>query len=98
MFRLDSYGRQTVCAEHKQHAGCRTIPERRQDRLLEKGDICSDDGRGPRDFEVYGETIVVANQYSDNLAIIKYTANTGKMQLISNDESVSKPVMICVVR
>lgn len=70
----------------------------RDDGLLRKGDICSSGGKGPRDFEIFGETIVAANQYSDNLAIIKYAEDTGKMQLITNSEMVSKPVMICALK
>lgn len=66
--------------------------------LLRIGDICSCGGEGPRDFEIFGETIVVADQYSDNLAMLKYEKDTGKMRLISKDESVSKPVMICAIK
>lgn len=62
--------------------------------LLKTGDICSSGGKGPRDFEVFDKMIVAANQYTDNLAVISYSKDTGKMQLLSKNERVSKPVMI----
>lgn len=61
--------------------------------MLEIRDICSSGGKGPRDFEIFDQMIVAANQYTDNLALIKYE-DTGKMRLISKNEEVQKPVMI----
>ncbi|MDO5539231.1 MAG: lactonase family protein [Eubacteriales bacterium] len=66
--------------------------------MLETGDICSSGGKGPRDFEIFDKMIVAANQYTDNLAVIKYSEDTGKMQLVSKNEEVPKPVMIQVLK
>lgn len=66
--------------------------------MLKKMDIISCGGKGPRDFSVFGELLVVANQYTDNLALIEYAEDTGKMQLLSHKEAVPKPVMISAVR
>lgn len=64
------------------------------DGTLQKADICPSGGKGPRDFEIFGDLIVAANQYTDNLAVLRYDKNTGKMQILSRDEKVIKPVMI----
>ena len=65
-----------------------------QDGTLQKADICLAGGKGPRDFEIFGDLIIVANQYTDNLTVLRYDRETGKMQIISCDENVIKPVMI----
>lgn len=62
---------------------------------LEWGAICSSGGEGPRDFEIFDEMIVAANQYSNNLAVLKYDKETGKMELVTSEEKVEKPVMVC---
>lgn len=66
--------------------------------MLKKMDIISCGGKGPRDFSVFGEFLVVANQYTDNLALIEYAEDTGKMQLLSWQEAEAKPVMIYDIR
>lgn len=65
-----------------------------EDGKLKKTDIVSCGGKGPRDFSVFGELLVVANQYSHNLALIKYSEETGKMQVLPQRETVGSPVVL----
>lgn len=65
-----------------------------EDGHLEKLSICSSGGKGPRDFEIFGKTLVVANQYTDNLAVLQYEKSTGEMKILSDNENIAKPVMI----
>lgn len=62
--------------------------------MLETADMISCGGKGPRDFEIFEDMILVANQYTDNITAIEYSRETGKMKMTSVCETVSKPVMI----
>ncbi len=64
------------------------------DGRIEKAACVSSGGSGPRDFAVFGGYLVAANQYSDNLALIKFHGKSGEMELLPVSEPVSKPVMI----
>ena len=61
---------------------------------LEKLSVCVSGGKGPRDFEIFGKTLVVANQYTDNLAVLQVENATGEMKILSEEEKIFKPVMI----
>ena len=65
-----------------------------EDGRLEIRDFCTSGGQGPRDFAVFDNLIISANQYTDNLAVLEYSGDTGKMRLLSECEAVAKPVMI----
>ncbi len=67
----------------------------KEDGLLEKKEIISSGGSGPRDFAVLGKYLVSANQYSDNLAVFEYNEESGKMREILSSEKAARPVMIC---
>ncbi len=69
----------------------------REDGRIEKVDCISSGGNGPRDFAVFGNCIVAANHYSDNLSVIEFCDENGKMKLLGADESVTKPVMVAKI-
>lgn len=54
-------------------------------------------GRGPRDFEVFGRYLVIANQYSGNLAVVEYSEESGELKLLPSREKADQPVMICPI-
>ncbi|MBC5689066.1 lactonase family protein [Mediterraneibacter sp. NSJ-55] len=68
-----------------------------EDGLLEKKNIISSGGSGPRDFEVFGKYLIIANQYSGNLAVIEYSEESGKLKLLASREKVDQPVMLCPI-
>lgn len=64
------------------------------DGRIEKAACVSCGGSGPRDFSIFGEHIVVANQYSDSLALLRFRSESGKMELLPLSEPVEKPVAV----
>ncbi len=67
------------------------------DGRVKKADCISSGGNGPRDFAIFGKHIIAANQYSNNLSLIGFLAETGKMKLLTANESVTSPVMIAEI-
>ncbi len=68
-----------------------------EDGMLEKREVISSGGRGPRDFEVFGRYLVIANQYSGNLAVVEYSEESGELKLLPSREKADQPVMICPI-
>lgn len=71
---------------------CLTVFSRAGDRLIKLGDIpCC--GRSPRDFAIWGEFIICANESSDNVTVLRRSAD-GVGELV---QSVSVPAPLCVL-
>lgn len=52
----------------------------KEDGLLEPAQIVSSIGRGPRDFELFGDYMVVANQYSATINVLKVNWDQGTLE------------------
>ncbi len=70
----------------------------RADGKAEKVDSVSSGGNGPRDFAVFGKYIVVANQHSDNLSVLEFEPESGKMKRLAGSEPLTKPAVITRIR
>lgn len=66
----------------------------KEDGLLEPTQIASSVGRGPRDFELFGNYMVVANQYSDTVNVLKVDWDRGT--LADTGISCSTPRPCCI--
>lgn len=75
---------------HDSIAVCRI----REDGLLEPTRIVSSGGGGPRDFELFGDYMVVANQYSDTVNVLRVDWEEGT--LADTGISCSTPRPCCI--
>lgn len=75
---------------HDSIAVCRI----REDGLLEPARIVSSVGRGPRDFELFGDYMVIANQYTDTINVLKVDWDKGT--LADTGISCSTPRPCCI--
>ncbi len=61
---------------------------------LELMSHCPSGGKTPRDFSVFGDYLVVANQDSDLLCVLHYDANTFTLSPTGLSEAVTRPTMV----
>ena len=54
-------------------------------------------GKSPRDFEIFGEYVVAANQDSDELTVLKFDEGTGMLEQTGLSVPMVRPVCICRV-
>lgn len=71
-----------------------TVYRIKEDGLLEPAQIVSSVGRGPRDFELFEDYMVVANQYSDTINVLKVDWDRGT--LADTGISCSTPRPCCI--
>lgn len=64
------------------------------DGLLELRNICKTGGNTPRDFSVFGEYLVAANQDSDLLTVLKYDGGSFRLLPHALSERVIRPTQI----
>ncbi|MCI9143821.1 MAG: lactonase family protein, partial [Lachnospiraceae bacterium] len=63
------------------------VPKRRQ--------IVATGGKSPRDFDIFGDYVVAANQDSDELTVLKFDAETGLPEQTGISVPMVRPVCIC---
>lgn len=57
--------------------------------------IVATGGRSPRDFDLFGDYVVTANQDSDELTVLKFDAETGLLRQTGITAPMVRPVCIC---
>ena len=62
--------------------------------MLECTDVCKTGGRTPRDFAVFGNHLVAANQDSDNLTVLRYDAGRYELEQTDMTCSLIRPTMV----
>ncbi len=75
---------------HDSIAVLRILPE----GTLELMSHCSSGGKTPRDFSVFGEHLVVANQDSDLLCVLRYGTASFTLSPVGLTANVTRPTMI----
>lgn len=64
------------------------------DGLLERTDIAPTGGRTPRDFTLFGDYMVVANQDSDNITVLQVDWETGRLLQTGMEAETVRPSCI----
>lgn len=66
--------------------------------LLEPVEIVPSGGRGPRDFELIGDYMVVANQYSSTINVLKINQDKHSLESVLEDTGIfcSTPHPCCI--
>lgn len=65
-----------------------------EDGLLELSQIVGSGGKTPRDFSVFGDYLVIANQDSDSITVLRMDWEKGKMEAAGFGASTVKPCCI----
>ena len=68
-----------------------------EDGIPRPGQIVPTGGKSPRDFEIFGNLVVTANQDSDELRILKFDEATGALEHTGISVPMVRPVCICRV-
>lgn len=62
--------------------------------MLERTHICKTGGKTPRDFAVFGNYLVTANQDSDSLTVLRFDARRYELEQTDMTYSLIRPTMI----
>ena len=62
--------------------------------FLKVMDVCGTGGKTPRDFSVFGDHIIIANQDSSLLTVMFFNRETGKLERNPMKETVGHPVCV----
>lgn len=65
--------------------------------LLKRRGIYSSGGKEPRDYNVFGEYIIAANQFSDTINVLKYDQERYEIADTGISAGVVKPTCIAII-